>query len=105
MGVPLVTITGDRFTGRMSASFLAHLGLNELVAETVDQYIEIATHLAGDPERLATLRAGLRPRMAASPLCDAVSFARDLEAAYRGMWRRWCAGDGPQGQRPSPSVP
>jgi len=29
--------------------------------------------------------------MQASPLCDAQSFCREIESAYRDMWRRWCA--------------
>ena len=52
--------------------------------------ILLATYLASDLPRLATLRRGLRDRMAASPLCDGPAFARKLEAAYRSMWRDWC---------------
>jgi predicted O-linked N-acetylglucosamine transferase (SPINDLY family) len=48
--------------------------------------------LAGQLDRLAVLRQGLREQMARSPLCDGPRFARGLEAAYREMWRGWCAG-------------
>ena len=51
--------------------------------------------LAADPVRRADLRRTLRPRMAASPLTDGAQFTPDLEAAYRQMWRRWCAGEAP----------
>ncbi len=90
MGVPVVALRGDRHAGRVGASLLTQLGLNDLIAGSVEEYVEIAAALAGDPARLADLRRSLRPRMAASPLCDAPAFARKIEAAYRTMWRRWC---------------
>ena len=89
MGVPVVTLRGDRHAGRVGASLLTQFGLTDLIAGSVDEYVEIAAALAGDPARLAELRHSLRPRMAASPLCDAPAFARKIEAAYRTMWRRW----------------
>ncbi len=92
MGVPVVTLRGDRSVSRMAAGMLAQVGLSDLAADSEADYVAIAARLAGDADRLAELRAGLRPRMADSPLCDAAAFARDMEAAYRGMWRRWCAG-------------
>ncbi len=97
MGVPMIALRGDRFFSRMGASILAQLGLTDLVAETAEDYVERAVALARNTEHLAGLRWQLRPRMLASPLCDAQTFARDIEAAYRDMWRRWCgkeAGDG-----------
>ena len=47
--------------------------------------------LAGNLTRLSQLRSSLRERMRQSPICDTRQFARDVEAAYRDMWRRWCA--------------
>jgi len=92
MGVPFVTLAGDRYMSRMGVSLLAHLGLPELIANNPDEYVTLACRLAADPSRLAEIRAGLRARMAASPLMDCVGFTRSLEAAYRAMWRAWCGG-------------
>ena len=90
MGVPVVALRGDRHAGRVGASLLGEAGLGEFIAGTVDEYVEIAAALAGDLARLAGLRKSLRPRIQASPLCDAPAFARKVETAYRAMWRRWC---------------
>ncbi len=95
MGVPVVTRRGDRHAGRVGASLLTQVGLSDLIAGSVEEYVEIAAALAGDPARLAELRGSLRPRVAASELCDASGFARKVEAAYRTMWRRWCAATNP----------
>jgi protein O-GlcNAc transferase len=90
MGVPVVSLAGATAVGRGGLSILSNVGLPELVAHDTDQYVRIATELAADPPRLAELRATLRKRMQQSPLMDAPRFARNVEAAYRGMWRRWC---------------
>jgi predicted O-linked N-acetylglucosamine transferase (SPINDLY family) len=71
-------------------SILSNVGVPELIANSVEQYVEIARSLAGDLARLAQLRATLRGRMRESALMDAAGFARDVEAAYRQMWRQWC---------------
>jgi len=91
MGVPVVSLAGQHAVGRAGLSQLTNLGLPELVADTEDEYVSIAAGLAGDLRRLAEMRATLRPRMEASVLMDAPRFARQIETAYRTMWRRWCA--------------
>ena len=95
MGVPVVTLPGDRIASRQTFAFLTALGLTDLAAASEDDYVRIAADLAADPVRRADLRRTLRPRMAASPLTDGAQFTPDLEAAYRQMWRRWCAGEAP----------
>lgn len=90
MGVPVVTLKGATHASRMAASILAAAGLRELITESEDAYVETCTRLAGDLEKLAALRAGLRGRLRESPLTDAPGFTRELELEYRKMWRAWC---------------
>ena len=88
MGVPVVTRVGRTVVGRAGWSQLNNLGLPELAAWDDATFVRTAAALATDLPRLAGLRAGLRARMAASPLMDASGFARSLEAAYRAMASR-----------------
>ena len=90
MGVPVVTLAGESPVSRGALSILRNLGLPELVATTGNDYLRIATELAHDLPRLSHLRATLRSRMESSVLMDAPHFARQIEAAYRAMWREWC---------------
>ncbi len=90
MGVPVVTLAGDRHAGRVGVSLLSRVGLTELIARTPEEYVKLAVELANDTGRLARLRAGLRERMENSSLCDAAGFTTDLEQAYREMWVAWC---------------
>ena len=90
MGVPVITLAGRTTVGRGGVSILSNLGLTELIARTPEQYVAIALDWARDPARLAALRDGLRQRMLASPLMDGKQYARDVEAAFRKMWQRWC---------------
>ncbi|HUA54456.1 MAG TPA: tetratricopeptide repeat protein [Candidatus Sulfotelmatobacter sp.] len=91
MGVPVVTLAGDTMLARMGASVLATAGLDELVATSPDDFVARTVALARDLSRLAGLRAGMRDRVARSPLCDTIGFARSLDALWRALWRDWCA--------------
>lgn len=90
MGVPSITLAGPNHASRPGVSLLSNVGLGDLIATTPDEYVETAVRLAGDLPRLADIRAGLRQRMLDSPLMDGPSFARDMEACYRQVWRTWC---------------
>ncbi len=89
-GVPVVSLAGGTYAQRFGSSAHVSLGLEDLVAGSPEQYVEVAAGLANDLNRLGTLREALRPRMAASPLLDFTGFTRNLETAYREMWREWC---------------
>lgn len=89
MGVPVITWPQERVVSRQTWSFLANIGLTELAATSAADYVAKAVALANDTERLAKLRQDLRPRMAASPLCDVSGFTRALEQTYRGLWQRF----------------
>jgi protein O-GlcNAc transferase len=90
MGVPFVTMAGDRHAARVGASLLRAIGLGDLAGESAADYCDIAVKLAGDRPRLTQLRAGMRDRLSASPLCDGPGYVRRLEEIYREFWRRWC---------------
>jgi predicted O-linked N-acetylglucosamine transferase (SPINDLY family) len=88
----VVSLAGQTAVSLAGRSILSNVGLSELVADTPEKYLEIATALATDAPRLVQVRSSLRQRMRTSPLMDPRSFASDIENAYRAMWRAWCAG-------------
>ena len=88
MGVPVVALAGRVHAARVGVSLLSRVGLPELVAASPAEYVAIAARLAGDPGGLGRLRAGLRDRVARSPLRDAPRLARAVEDGYAELWRR-----------------
>jgi predicted O-linked N-acetylglucosamine transferase (SPINDLY family) len=90
MGVPVVTCPGETFASRHSFSHLSNVGLTETVAENTGDYVDRAVRLAEDLPALAALRAGLRDRMARSPLCDGERFAGHLATLLGDVWQQWC---------------
>jgi predicted O-linked N-acetylglucosamine transferase (SPINDLY family) len=90
MGVPVVSLAGHTGVGRGGLTILSNIGLPDLVADTIDGYVAIAVRLADNLPCLAELRAGLRQRMSRSVLMDGRKFTRNIESAYRQMWRTWC---------------
>jgi predicted O-linked N-acetylglucosamine transferase (SPINDLY family) len=91
MGLPVVTAPRAWPMSRSAASILSAVGLREWIVSSPDDYADRAVAAAADVEALRGVRATLRPRMRASPLMDEPRFARDMEDAYRRMWRTWCA--------------
>lgn len=90
MGVPVVSQSGDVHASRVGLSLLSSVGLGDLIANNVRDYVDKAVSLAGDHERRLQLRNGLRDRMRRSALMDAQGITRHIESAYRDMWRRAC---------------
>ncbi len=90
MGIPVPTFPGASAVSRIGLSILSAAGLPELIAADRESYGRLVASLATNLPRLATLRGTLRQRMKASPFMDGPRFARNVEQAYREMWRRWC---------------
>lgn len=91
MGVPVVALLGQNAVSRIAASLLTAVGLQDWIATDVDAYVELAVAWSRRIEALSDLRRTLRRRYLASPVGDADLYTRAVEAAYRDMWRRWCA--------------
>ncbi len=90
MGVPVVTLKGDRLIAHVGETILHHLGHPEWIAQNKQNYKEIATQLAQDSSLLHTTRQHLRHKLETSPLCDGPRHAKNLEATLRSAWREWC---------------
>ena len=90
MGVPVITLAGVRHAARMGLSILSDVGLTEFVAATPEQYVEIGRRVANDLGALREIRNSMRDRLRTSNLLDGVGYTRDLETAFRTVWRQWC---------------
>lgn len=90
MGVPVVTLAGDRPASREAASLLRQAGLPGFIAGSPGEYLDLALHWFSRPQELAKLREGMRDQLRTSRLLDGRALARDLESAYRSLWSGWC---------------
>jgi predicted O-linked N-acetylglucosamine transferase (SPINDLY family) len=93
MGVPTITLIGNKVVGRAGLSQLSNLDLQQLAAGSEEEFVEIAARVAADVPRLAEIRRTMRLRMFNSPLCDAIGFARGIEDIFRVAWEGWCASE------------
>jgi predicted O-linked N-acetylglucosamine transferase (SPINDLY family) len=90
MGVPMVTLAGRTAVSRGGASILRNVNLADLVANSPEEYVKIASRLAGDLPKMQKLRRNLRQMLQSSPLMNAKQFAGDMENIFRQMWRNHC---------------
>lgn len=91
MGVPMLTLRGQRMASKTGGGMLTPLGLQEFIANSAEEYVEKACQWASRLPQLAEIRNDLRGRMQKSTLMDNVSFACDFENILRDCWVRWCA--------------
>jgi len=101
-GLPVVTLRGESFVSRVSASFLSNLGLDELIASNMKQYETIALELAQDRGRLAEVRQRLAAARRTAPLFDMSRFVHGIEVAYVEMQTRAQRGEPPAPLRIAP---
>ena len=86
MGVPVVTLQGQRFASNHTVSHLRAAGLPELVATSPIEYVEICRRVSADLRGLGRLRATLREQLRHSPLCEHTLFMRPAERILESLW-------------------
>jgi predicted O-linked N-acetylglucosamine transferase (SPINDLY family) len=94
-GLPVLTCVGEAFAARVAASLLTATGLPELIVPTLDEYEELAVHLATHPEQLAGIRRRLGESRLSAPLFDTPRYARHIEAAFAKIYARQQSGLSP----------
>ena len=90
MGVPVVTLVGDRHASRVGASLLRAIGFEAGIARSTDDYVTTAKLMAENRGILKTARRTLRETVYKSELCDQQAHARKLEEAFRATWEICC---------------
>lgn len=91
MGVPVVSLVGERFVSRCAAATLDAVGMTACMARDVADYKARAIELASNLERLAAIRAALPKMVTSARICNANRYVRHISRLYRALWRRWCA--------------
>jgi protein O-GlcNAc transferase len=95
-GVPLLTLVGETFVGRMAASMLYAVGLQELAVQNLEEYQSLALKLAGDLAMLSGIRRTLQDNLGRTALFDTDRFRRNMEQAYLTMIDIWRRGECPR---------
>jgi predicted O-linked N-acetylglucosamine transferase (SPINDLY family) len=95
-GLPVLTCLGTTFAGRVAASLLNAIGLNELITHALEEYEALALELAANRERLAEIKSKLAENRNTFPLFNTDRFRRHIEAAYTTMWERYQRGEPPE---------
>jgi predicted O-linked N-acetylglucosamine transferase (SPINDLY family) len=95
MGLPVLTLRGETFAGRVAASLLTAIHLPELMMTTPEAYERMAVDLATHPEKLAVVKRKLGENRLTTPLFDTKLFTKHIEAAYTAIYRRHQAGLAP----------
>jgi predicted O-linked N-acetylglucosamine transferase (SPINDLY family) len=90
-GVPVLAKLGNSNASRAAGAVICSVGLHEWVTDSESGYVDLAMKYASQPEYLATLRSELSARVLASPSGNTENYTRAAEAAYRAMWREYCA--------------
>jgi len=95
-GVPVITLQGRHFASRVSSSILTATKLSELITHSLEEYEALAVRLARNPGELQAIRQRLAKNRLTAPLFDTLRFAKNLEKAYKEMWKVFLAGETPR---------
>jgi protein O-GlcNAc transferase len=90
MGVPVITLFGDRHAGRMVSSVLHHIGMTDWICYSKDEYLQKAAQISNNVDLLGSIRKDLRSVMKSSVLLDGKKYTENLETQYRRVWTQFC---------------
>ena len=88
MGVPVLTLSGDRFVSRQGEEILINADLNDWISKNKEEYVVKAEKLTSNLNKLALLRSSLRNQVLNSPLFNVPRFAKNFEKALWGIWQQ-----------------
>ncbi len=89
MGIPLLTLSGKSFISRVAGSLLNHLHMNELIANSFEEYEAKGDELIGSREILGKIKERLAMELLHTDLFDGAAFARKIEQAFRDIWQSY----------------
>jgi protein O-GlcNAc transferase len=95
-GIPVITLQGSHFASRVSSSILSAMGLPQLITNSMEEYEALAVRLAGNPVELQEIRQKIAESRLTTPLFDTPRFVKNLETAYKQMWKIYLAGEEPR---------
>lgn len=104
MGIPLVSLPGKTYLSRMSASLLHSVGMDELIAQDLKEYVDLAVKLANNPLKLKALKKRLAKNLKTTNLFNTKEFVHSLERVYQKVWSLYLSGEGPQELERKPRI-
>ena len=93
MGVPVITLVGERHNSRFGYSLLKNVGLEELCAFSEEEYVQKAIELANDWDRIREYHLTIRRKMEESPVMNDTIYMGEIEAAYEKIFKAWIRGE------------
>jgi predicted O-linked N-acetylglucosamine transferase (SPINDLY family) len=94
MGVPVISLAGERHASRVGRSLLSNAGLPALATNTREEFTKVVLSLAGDIDNLSAMRENLRKQLLQSVLCNKAQYCQGIEKTYREKWNDWCRDTG-----------
>ena len=88
MGVPVITLRGNRYLSRFGESININLNLHDWIAENESEYLSKAINFSSDINLLSKIRKNLRKNLLQSPVCDAPRFAENFSKILWNLWKK-----------------
>ena len=96
VGIPVITLQGNHFASRVASSILSAIGLPDLITHSLESYEALAVRLAKNTVDIQEIRQRVAENRIVQPLFDTPRFVRNLEIAYKEMWKIFLTGEAPR---------